>query len=138
MAYKLRHGPIRMYGGDGDGDPEKGKGEGKTPPQPRPQVKEASLGLPPAGIQSFPTQQPTGSMAGLQPVSKKPTTGTSITPTPQKTRKKFKNTKIGKFVKKVGNIQINFPTIRLPNLGGKSSGRGCTKCSRKFQRTRGR
>ena len=79
-------------------------------------------------------------MAGLQPLVKKPPTGTSITPTPQKTRKKFKNTKIGKFVKKIGNIQINFPTIRLPNLGlgKKPSGKRCTRCSKKLNRTRGR
>ena len=93
-----------------------------------------------SGIQPMAGAKITGSMAGLQPLVKKPPTGTSITPTPQKTRKKFKNTKIGKFVKKIGNIQINFPTIRLPNLGlgKKPSGKRCTRCSKKLNRTRGR
>ena len=133
MAYKQRLGklsPTKMYGGGGgDGDKVERK-----PVRP--------IGVKPAGIQSFPTQKPSGSMAGLQPVSKKPTTGTSITPTPQKTRKKFKNTKIGKFVKKtgraIGDIEIRLPTIRLPKLGGKSSGKGCTRCAKKIRRTRGR
>lgn len=69
----------------------------------------------------------------------------STAPPPPKTRrpkKPFKRTKVGKFVKKagrtIGNIEIRLPKIRLPKLGGKSSGRGCTRCSRKIQRTRGR
>ena len=50
---------------------------------------------------------------------------------------------VKEFIKKtgrtIGGIQIRLPKIRLPKLGlgGKSSGRGCTRCSRKFQRTRG-
>ncbi len=49
---------------------------------------------------------------------------------PRKTRKKFKNTDVGKFVKKVGDIQINLPRVRLPKikLGGlfkKPCPRGC-------------
>ena len=130
MAYKCKSGPAKMYGGGGgDGDGDKVK---RRPVRP--------LGVKPAGIQPFPTQQPTGNMAGLQPLVKKPPTGTTPPPTPRKTRKKFKNTDVGKFVKKVGDIQIRLPRIRLPKLGlgGKSSGRGCTRCSRKFQRTRGR
>jgi len=95
-----------------------------------------------SGIQPVGGAKITGSMAGLQPLVKKPPTGTSTTPPPRKARKKFKNTKVGKFVKKtgraIGNIEIRLPTIRLPRLGGKSSGKGCTRCSRKFQRTRGR
>jgi len=95
-----------------------------------------------SGIQPVGGAKITGSMAGLQSLVKKPPTGTSTTPPPRKARKKFKNTKVGKFVKKtgraIGNIEIRLPTIRLPRLGGKSSGKGCTRCSRKFQRTRGR
>jgi hypothetical protein len=78
------------------------------------------------------------------PLTKKPPTNISKTPPPpvkkKKYKKPFKRTKVGKFVKKVGDIQINLPSIRLPKIGlkRKSSGRGCTRCSRKIQRTRGR
>ena len=94
-----------------------------------------------SGIQPIAGAKITGSMAGLQPLVKK----TSKTPPPKppktpKTRKKFKNTKVGKFVKKVGDIQINLPRIRLPKLGlgKKPSGKRCTRCSKKLNRTRGR
>tara|TARA_R110000765_G_scaffold401370_1_gene496720 strand:- start:44 stop:439 length:396 start_codon:yes stop_codon:yes gene_type:complete len=131
MAYKQRLGklsPTKMYGGGGgDGDKVERK-----PVRP--------IGVKPAGIQSFPTQKPSGSMAGLQPLVKKPPTGTSTTPPPRKARKKFKNTKVGKFAKKVGDIQINLPRVRLPKLGlgKKPSGKRCTRCSKKLNRTRGR
>ena len=94
-----------------------------------------------AGIQPVAGAKITGSMAGLQPLVKKPPTGTSIIPPPpQKTRKKFKNTDVGKFIKKVGDIRIRLPRIRLPKLGflKKSSGKGCTRCARKHARQRGR
>jgi hypothetical protein len=80
------------------------------------------------------------------PLTKKPPSPKSITPPPPSVKKKkykkpFRRTKVGKFVKKVGNIQINLPSIRLPKLGLKrkpGSGGKCIRCSRKFQRTRGR
>jgi hypothetical protein len=74
------------------------------------------------------------------PLTKKPTTAPPPPVKKKKYKKPFKRTKVGKFVKKVGDIQINLPSIRLPKLGlkRKSSGGRCTSCSRKFQRTRGR
>tara|TARA_R100001463_G_scaffold81822_1_gene136340 strand:+ start:647 stop:1303 length:657 start_codon:yes stop_codon:yes gene_type:complete len=73
-------------------------------------------------------------------LTKKPPTRTSKTPPPpRKPKKSFGKTKVGKFVKKVGNIQINLPSVRLPKLSrGRSRGssRGCTRCSRKIRRTR--
>ena len=95
-----------------------------------------------SGIKPMGGAKITGSMAGLQPLVEKSRNndgggggggGGGRTP-----RKKFKNTGVGKFFKKVGDIQIRLPKIRLPKLGlgGKSSGKGCTRCSRKFQKTR--
>ena len=135
MAYKLRHGPIRMYGGGGDGDPEKGKGEGKTPPQPKPQVKEASLGLPPAGIQPFPSQLPTSSSPFLQPITPK-----SPPPPPSKRKRKikksFKYTNVGKAVNTIGDGAVNLVNNTASLIGGIFKGKAkpgyggkCSTCS---------
>ncbi len=74
------------------------------------------------------------------PLTKKPTSTSPPPPTPKKKKykKPFKRTKVGKFVKKVGDIQINLPSIRLPRLSKRrpGSGKRCTSCSRKFQRSR--
>jgi hypothetical protein len=95
-----------------------------------------------SGIKPVGGAKITGSMAGLQPLVKKPPTRTSkIPPPPRKPKKPFRKTNVGKFVIKVGDIQIRLPRIRLPKLGLKrkpGSGGKCTRCSRKFQRTRGR
>ena len=116
-----------------------------TKPGTNPTRRTVSQTLNYSGIKPMAGAKITGSMAGLQALVKKPPTGTSIIPPPpQKTRKKFKNTDVGKFIKKtgkaIGNIQIRLPRIKLPKLGlgGKSSGKRCIRCSRKFQRTRGR
>ena len=108
-----------------------------TKPGTKPTRRTVSQTLNFTGIQPMGGAKITSSMAGLQPLVKK--TSTTPPPKPRKPKKKFKNTGVGKFFKKVGGIQIRLPKIRLPklSLGGKSSGRGCTKCSRKFQRTRG-
>jgi len=63
-------------------------------------------------------------------------------PPPKPKRKKFKYTGVGKFVRKtgraIGDIQINLPSVRLPRLSKRrpGSGKRCTSCSRKFQRSR--
>jgi hypothetical protein len=57
-------------------------------------------------------------------------------PPPQRRkRKKFKYTKVGKFIRSIGDIQlprISFPKIRL---GGGGGGRGCKSCRKKLLRT---
>lgn len=109
---------------------------GNTKPGTKPTRRTVSQTLKFSGIQPVGGAKITSSMAGLQPLVKK--TSTTPPPKPGKPKKKFKNTGVGKFFKKVGDIQIRLPKIRLPKLGlgGKSSGRGCTRCSRKFQKTR--
>jgi hypothetical protein len=118
---------------------------GNTKPGTEPTRRTVSQTLNYSGIKPMGGAKITGSMAGLQPLVKKPPTGT-IPPSPRKTRKKFKNTDVGKFIKKtgraIGNIQIRLPKFRLPKLGlgrKSSGGKGaCNICSKKFNRTRGR
>ena len=101
---------------------------GNTKPGTKPTRRTVSQTLKFSGIQPAGGAKITSSMAGLQPLVKK--TSTTPSPKPRGSKKKFKNTGVGKFFKKVGDIQINLPRIRLPKikLGGlfkKPCPRGC-------------
>lgn len=102
-----------------------------TKPGTKPTRRTVSQTLNFSGIQPVGGAKITSSMAGLQPLVKKPPTGTSITPPPKpprKPKKPFKRTKVGKFIKKVGDIQIRLPKIRvrLPKIKlGKQCRGGC-------------
>ena len=78
-----------------------------------------------SGIQPVGGAKITSSMAGLQPLVKKPPTRTSKTPPPpRKPKKPFGKTDVGKFFIKLGNTRL--PKIRLPKIGA----RGKSQCKR--------
>ncbi len=115
-----------------------------TKPGTKPTRRTVSQTLNFSGIQPVGGAKITGSMAGLQPLVKKPgDNGGGGNSGGGRKKKKFKNTGFGKFIKKtgrtIGNIQINLPSIRLPKLFKRKpgSGRDCMGCSKKIRRTRG-